>query len=173
MAQAAFTLERVDLHTSVTFVSLAASGATIDKGILGSHKGINDELLLSLWLAVRRRHADGRFAESVSTHPGVRGYIRFRPVACLSRCRVALTHTECDGTAGGALLLRTTPSATFFEGRLGGHWKTGHHERAAETSEFYVVSLSVRKSSAGGNGKFGCQRRHHIARRGPREKPAP
>ncbi|HLO15750.1 MAG TPA: hypothetical protein VK206_13030 [Anaerolineales bacterium] len=38
-AQAALALERADPHTSVTFVSVAATGATIAKGLLGEHSG--------------------------------------------------------------------------------------------------------------------------------------
>lgn len=39
-AQAAIQLEQADSKTSVTFVHLACSGATIDEGLLGRHAGI-------------------------------------------------------------------------------------------------------------------------------------
>lgn len=42
-AQMAWKLEKADKRTSVTFVSLAASGATIRTGILGSYAGVNTE----------------------------------------------------------------------------------------------------------------------------------
>ena len=38
-AQSALALERADPHSSVTFVFLAATGATVQKGMLGPHKG--------------------------------------------------------------------------------------------------------------------------------------
>ncbi|GAB2474590.1 SGNH/GDSL hydrolase family protein [Jatrophihabitans fulvus] len=40
-AQAALRLERRDPHTSVTFVGLACSGATIDEGLIGPYRGID------------------------------------------------------------------------------------------------------------------------------------
>ena len=40
-AQAAMMLEESDPHTSVTFVSVAASGATIEKGLLREYEGID------------------------------------------------------------------------------------------------------------------------------------
>lgn len=41
--QAALDIERADPHTSVTFISVAASGATIDEGILGPYYGVSNE----------------------------------------------------------------------------------------------------------------------------------
>lgn len=41
-AQAAYRLEKRGPHTSVTFVHLACSGATITDGIVGPHAGIED-----------------------------------------------------------------------------------------------------------------------------------
>jgi len=38
-AQAALAIERADPHSTVTFVSLACSGASIEKGLLGGHRG--------------------------------------------------------------------------------------------------------------------------------------
>jgi hypothetical protein len=38
-AQAALAIEQADPHSTVTFVSLACSGASIDKGLLGRHRG--------------------------------------------------------------------------------------------------------------------------------------
>lgn len=38
-AQAALTIERADPHSTVTFVSLACSGASIGSGLLGPHRG--------------------------------------------------------------------------------------------------------------------------------------
>ncbi|MCA9469917.1 MAG: hypothetical protein KC643_31345 [Nitrospira sp.] len=43
-AQVALTLERSDPHTSVTFIYLAATGATIREGIIGPHQGALDEV---------------------------------------------------------------------------------------------------------------------------------
>jgi hypothetical protein len=38
-AQAALAIEQADPHSTVTFISLACSGASIDKGLLGPHRG--------------------------------------------------------------------------------------------------------------------------------------
>lgn len=43
-AQAAFSIEQADSHTSVTFVSLACSGATINAGLIGSFPKGNTSL---------------------------------------------------------------------------------------------------------------------------------
>lgn len=43
-AQVALTLERSDPHTSVTFIFLAATGATIREGLLGPHQGALEEV---------------------------------------------------------------------------------------------------------------------------------
>jgi len=45
-AQAAIRLERRDPHSSVTFVHLACSGATIPSGLLGEYEGIEDTKVL-------------------------------------------------------------------------------------------------------------------------------
>jgi hypothetical protein len=42
-AQAALAIERSDPRSSVTFVSLAASGATIDRGLVGTYAGVDNE----------------------------------------------------------------------------------------------------------------------------------
>jgi hypothetical protein len=42
-AQAALAIERSDPRSSVTFVSLAASGATIDRGLAGTYEGVDNE----------------------------------------------------------------------------------------------------------------------------------
>lgn len=42
-AMAALAIERADPHSSVTFIHLASSGATIDKGILGKYSGTESE----------------------------------------------------------------------------------------------------------------------------------
>jgi lysophospholipase L1-like esterase len=39
-AQAADTIERADTHSSVTFVNLACSGATVPKGLTGEYRGV-------------------------------------------------------------------------------------------------------------------------------------
>jgi hypothetical protein len=39
-AQAALALERMDPHSSVTFISLACSGATLDVGVYGDYGGV-------------------------------------------------------------------------------------------------------------------------------------
>lgn len=44
-AMAALAIERADEHSSVTFIHLAASGATIRKGVLGPYKGTDGENL--------------------------------------------------------------------------------------------------------------------------------
>ena len=45
-AQAALAIEHAQAHSSVTFVSTAASGATISKGLLGTYDGIEDPFQL-------------------------------------------------------------------------------------------------------------------------------
>jgi ketosteroid isomerase-like protein/lysophospholipase L1-like esterase len=44
-AQAALAIERADPRTSVTFVSVASSGATIEEGILGPYEGAGESYL--------------------------------------------------------------------------------------------------------------------------------
>ncbi len=44
-AQAALRLERMDPHSSVTFVSLACSGASVPEGLIGGYKGRDGQVL--------------------------------------------------------------------------------------------------------------------------------
>jgi hypothetical protein len=47
-AQAALKIERADPRSSVTFVFLAASGATISKGVIGRYEGVDNEVSVPL-----------------------------------------------------------------------------------------------------------------------------
>jgi len=67
-AQAALAMERADPHSTVTFISLACAGASIDGGLLGPHRGQPPQVdALARRSARRRRPARGPTSSGAST----------------------------------------------------------------------------------------------------------
>jgi GDSL-like Lipase/Acylhydrolase family len=94
-AQTARALEEHDGDTSVTFVHLACSGASIDEGMIGKYAGIEAETpLLDPQLSDMVRLADGREIDAALVSIGIND-IGFGPLVAF-----CLSHDDCPHATG-------------------------------------------------------------------------
>jgi len=96
-AQAAMALERADPHTSVTFIHLACSGATIDTGLIGPYAGIESFSRLPPQLDQIRTFVFGREIDAVTVSIGAND-VQFANI--LTSCLVRPTcYQDAPGSA--------------------------------------------------------------------------
>lgn len=96
-AQAALALEEMDDKTSVTFVHLACSGATIKDGLVGSYRGIEPGVELPPQVEQAAALAGGREIDAIPVSIGAND-VHFSKIVemCLLR---PMCHTDSPGSA--------------------------------------------------------------------------
>lgn len=104
-AQAAIQLEQADEKTSVTFVHLACSGATVEEGVLGPYAGIEPGALLPSQVEQMRDLVGEREIDAVLVSIGAND-VQFSTL--IERC---LVFRNCD-------LLGPGSAASLFEQRI-------------------------------------------------------
>lgn len=96
-AKAAARLEEADPRTSVTFVHLACSGATIDEGLLGSYRGVVPGIPLPPQVDQMLTYTQGRTIDALLISIGAND-IGFSTIV-----ELCMAHNSCgDGSIGSA-----------------------------------------------------------------------